>query len=106
MDNDKAWGRYAKLQVMIGKMCLEGSRRLEDFIEVQQNFVSNPRWSTGKTVNSSQKFKLYLAPGQQSGGRMKGFDLEKHLGETGLISRCFSLEDDWHDRNPALLACS
>ena len=36
----------------------------------------------------------YLAPGQQRGSWMKGFDLEKHLIETKLIDRAFSLEDE------------
>jgi len=39
-------------------------------------------------------FELYLAPAQQNGGYMKGFDLEKHLVETGRIKRSFSLEDE------------
>ena len=39
-------------------------------------------------------FRLYLAPGQQNGGWMKGFDLEKHLEETKLIDRAYSLEDE------------
>ena len=39
-------------------------------------------------------FKLYLAPGQQNGRQMKGFDLEKHLEETRRINRAFSLEDE------------
>ena len=38
-------------------------------------------------------FELYLVPGQDA-GRMSGFDIAKHLEETGLINRAFSLEDD------------
>ena len=49
-------------------------------------------------------FTLYFAPGQQNGGWMKGFDLEKHLEETKLIDRAFSLDDElvkgWID-NPS-----
>lgn len=40
------------------------------------------------------KFELYLAPVQQNGGWIKGFDLEKHLEAEGLIDRAFSLEDE------------
>ncbi len=39
-------------------------------------------------------FELYLAPGQQNGGWIVGLNLEKHLEETKLIDRCFSLEDE------------
>jgi len=41
----------------------------------------------------SSGWELYLAPAQQNGGRIKGFDLEKHLEETKLINRCLSLGD-------------
>lgn len=41
-----------------------------------------------------QSYELYLALGQQNGGWIEGFDLEKHLEETKLIGRCFSLEDE------------
>lgn len=41
-----------------------------------------------------QEFELYLAPGQENGGSMMGFDLEKHLEETKLINRTFSLDDE------------
>ena len=39
-------------------------------------------------------FELYLAPGQQNGGVMVGFDLEKHLQEEKLIERAYTLEDE------------
>ena len=39
-------------------------------------------------------YELYLAPGQQNGGAMNGFDLEKHLEETNLIERAYSLDDE------------
>lgn len=39
-------------------------------------------------------FELYLHDKQKNGGWIKGFDLEKHLEETKLIDRCFSLEDE------------
>lgn len=39
-------------------------------------------------------FRLYLAPAQQNGGMIKGFNLEQHLQETKLIDRCFSLENE------------
>ncbi len=39
-------------------------------------------------------FELYLAPCQRDGGWMAGFDLEKHLEETKLIDRAFSIEDE------------
>src|SRR3989344_524627 len=37
---------------------------------------------------------LYLAPAQKISGWVIGFDLEKHLQETKLINRCFSLGDE------------
>ena len=74
MENDKAWARYAKLQVMIGKMCLDGSRQLEDFIEVQQHFVSNPRWGT-----SSESLVL-LEKRLKAGGRID-LDLDLSLDD-------------------------
>jgi hypothetical protein len=40
------------------------------------------------------KFELYLHDKQKNGGWMKGYDLEKHLQETNLLNRAFSLEDD------------
>ena len=40
------------------------------------------------------KYDLYLAPGQQNGGWMKGFELESHLIQANLLDRCFSLEDE------------
>jgi len=39
-------------------------------------------------------FEPYLAPGQQNGAWMKGFDLDKHLEETKLIDRTMSLDDE------------
>ena len=39
-------------------------------------------------------FELYLAPGQQNGGTMTGFDIDKHLEETKLIDRAFILDDE------------
>ncbi|MEK7659360.1 MAG: hypothetical protein AAB338_01755 [Patescibacteria group bacterium] len=39
-------------------------------------------------------FELYLAPEQKNGGRVNGYDLERHLYETGLIDHCLSLEDE------------
>ena len=47
-----------------------------------------------KALAPALTFELYLAPAQRDGGTMKGFDLEKHLQETKLIDRCFSLEDE------------
>lgn len=38
-------------------------------------------------------FELYLIPGQDV-GQVTGFDIAKHLEETGLINRAFSLEDE------------
>jgi hypothetical protein len=40
------------------------------------------------------KYQLYLHTTQEKGGWIKGFDLEAHLKETGLLERCFSLEDE------------
>lgn len=39
-------------------------------------------------------FYLYVAPAQQNGGAIKGFDLERHLQETKLIDHTLSLEDE------------
>ena len=39
-------------------------------------------------------FELYLAPAQQNGGSIKGFDLEEHLKKMKLIDRTMSLEDE------------
>ena len=39
-------------------------------------------------------FELYLAPGQENFGLMTALDIEKHLEETGLINRVFSLKDE------------
>ncbi len=39
-------------------------------------------------------FELYLHDRQKNGGGIRGYDLEAHLKETGLIDRCFSLEDE------------
>ena len=39
-------------------------------------------------------FELYLAPAQQNGGTVVGFDLEKYLKDEKLIERTFSLEDE------------
>ncbi|MDO8471201.1 MAG: hypothetical protein Q7S49_01175 [bacterium] len=39
-------------------------------------------------------FKLYLHERQKNGEWMQGYDLEKHLEESGLINRAFSLEDE------------
>jgi len=47
-----------------------------------------------KALMPAFAFELYLAPGQRDGGWMTGFDLEKHLEETKLIERAFSLEDE------------
>lgn len=41
-----------------------------------------------------QKFTLYLHDHQKNFHCMKGFNLEKHLEETGLITRCLRLEDE------------
>ncbi len=39
-------------------------------------------------------WELYLLPTQEKGETIRGFYLESHLKETGLIDRCFSIEDD------------
>jgi hypothetical protein len=41
-----------------------------------------------------KKMELHLHPKQKNGGFIRGFDLEAHLKETGLLERCFSLEDE------------
>ena len=46
------------------------------------------------SVVDAPNYQPYLHPTQEKGGRIKGFDLEAHLKETGLLDRCFSLEDE------------
>ena len=63
--------------------------------------VSAQRWirDQGALAKALRKalwpvWELYLAPAQQNGGTIKGFDLDKHLEETKLIDRCLLLEDE------------
>lgn len=43
---------------------------------------------------SKKPFTLYLHDKQKNDGWINGSNLEKHLEETKLIDRCFSLEDE------------
>ncbi len=45
-------------------------------------------------LKPNTSYELYLAPGQQNGGVMKGFDLEKHLEETDRLARAYSFKDE------------
>ena len=67
------------------------------------NSVTAQRWIKDQTalaevlrmvLATTTGFELCLAPGQENGGWMKGFDLEKHLQETKLIDRALHLDDE------------
>ena len=50
-------------------------------------------WEPAKGVES-RNFELYLHEQQKSSEGMLGYDLERHLEETGLINRTLSLESE------------
>lgn len=47
-----------------------------------------------KALASASVLELYIFGKQKTGGYEIGFDLEKHLEETKLINRAFSLDDE------------
>ncbi|TAL49346.1 hypothetical protein EPN83_01190 [Patescibacteria group bacterium] len=71
------------------------------FLEVLDKKLSCPvcGYSTAEqtlteTEPKTTGIKLYFHPKQKEGGLIKGYDLEKHLRETGIINRCLSLKDE------------
>ena len=75
--------RFFKLIASVVTLVTSGKRNVERVCEVLQKIVDEAQAS----------YELYLAPGQQNGGVMTGFGLEKHLRETGRFDRAYSLED-------------
>lgn len=89
MSNGNAWERWAKLTAMVGKLVLDGHRSPSYVADILQRIVDNPQ-----PVVAPQRFELYLAPSQKKEDMwVKGFDLEKHLNDEGLIGRAVSLDD-------------
>lgn len=65
--------------------------------DIAQGWVTNQQALANvlrKALHPSITFELYLHWKQSSGDGMIGSDLEKHLEETGLVDRAFSLENE------------
>ena len=84
MSSGNQFERLFKLFAAVSKLVVDGKRSATKVTDLLQSIVDEVQ----------PIFTLYLAPGQENGGWMKGFDLEKHLEETKLIERAFSLDDE------------
>ncbi|KKW14562.1 MAG: hypothetical protein UY54_C0014G0015 [Parcubacteria group bacterium GW2011_GWA2_50_10b] len=83
MSSGNQFERLFKLWATVTKLVIDGKRSAAKVADTLQSIVDEQLPS-----------KLYLAPGQQNGGVMVGFDLEKHLQEEKLIERAYTLEDE------------
>ncbi|MDO8569452.1 MAG: hypothetical protein Q7R89_01545 [bacterium] len=84
MSSGNQFKRLFKLWATVAKLVVDGKRNMAKVADVLQSIVD---------VQQST-FQLYLAPGQENGGTIRGYDLEKYLKEGGLMDRAFSLEDE------------
>jgi len=72
--------RLFKLWATVTKLILDGKRDIKLVAGRLQSIVDGER----------QLFELYLSPAQSSGGT-DGYDLLRHLTQSGFINRCHSL---------------
>jgi hypothetical protein len=83
MSSGNQYDRLFKLFATVAKLVIDGKRNAMKVADTLQSIVDEVQ----------PNFILYLAPAQENGGWITGFDLEQHLITEKLIERCYSLDD-------------
>ena len=85
MSSGNQFERLFKLWATVAKLVIDGRRSATKVADVLQSIVD-------EAVDIHPT--IYLHDQQKNGGLIEGWNLNKHLNETGLISRAYSLEDE------------